>query len=196
MSSGRPNPSSNPTAAPAIEGIPTDILGHYVPIPYADFSAHALLRWLDFTPFPALPVLLAVVVPFVFWLGLSRRQQAEQLLPGLAAWLFLADLFLPAYRDSYNDVFILDVVLLGLITAAPFPWAAWPCVVALPVGWAVYAFTLDQVWLINLPTTLFTLGAVAMLFWRNRIYGTDVTNGTYKSHRSHKSHRESSTSSG
>jgi hypothetical protein len=156
----RPGPQSYP---PRIEGIPTDILGNYVTIPYADFSAHALLRWLGFAPFPVLPVLLAVVAPFAFWLGLSRNQPSERLLPGLAAWLFLVDLFLPAYRDSYNDVLILNVVCLGFLMAKEFPWAAWPGVLALPVGWAVYAFVPEQAWLIDLPTALFTLGAILFL---------------------------------
>jgi hypothetical protein len=163
------DPAPGPRHYPStIEGIPTDILGHYVPIPYADFSAHALLRWLGFAPFPALPVLLAVAAPFGFWLWLSRGQPAERLLPGLAAWFFLADLFLPAYRDSYNDVLILDVVLLGIVTAKKFPRAAWPCALALPLGWGVYAFAPEQAWLIDLPAALFTLGAILFLFYSRR----------------------------
>jgi len=156
----RPGPQHYPAE---IEGISTDILANYVSIPYADFSAHALLRRLGFAPFPALPVLLAVAVPFGFWLGLSRGQPAERLLPGLAAWCFLADLFLPAYRDSYNDVLILNVVLLGIVLAKKFPWAAWPCVLALPLGWAVYAFVPEQAWLIDLPALFLTLGAILFL---------------------------------
>jgi len=152
-----PGPQSYP---PKIEGIPTDTLGNYVAIPYADFSAHALLRWLGFAPFPAMPLLLAVAVPFAFWIWLSRKHPAERLLPGLAAWLFLVDLFLPAYRDSYNDVLILNVVALGLVASTRFPWTAWPYAFALPVGWLVYAFAPEQAWLINLPTALFTLGAI------------------------------------
>lgn len=152
-----PGPQSYP---PKIEGIPTDTLGNYVTIPYADFSVHALLRRLGFAPFPATPLLLAVAAPFAFWLWFSRGQPAERLLAGLAAWLFLADLFLPAYRNSYNDVLILNVVFLGVITGTRFPWAAWPCALALPLGWASYAFAPKQAWLINLPTALFTLGAI------------------------------------
>ena len=169
----RPGPQSYP---PKIEGIPTDVLGHYVAIPYADFSAHALLKTLglDRDPLtgealPGWPLLIVVAVPFAFWLWLSRGPPAERLLPGLAAWFFLADLFLPAYRDSYNDVLILDVVLLGIVTAqqfpsGKFPWAAWPCALALPLGWAVYALAPEQAWLINLPTLCFTLGATLFLF--------------------------------
>jgi hypothetical protein len=143
-----------------IEGTSTYVLGNYAVIPYADFSVFAFLRGLGFAPFPAWPLFFAVAIPFGFWLWLSRQQPAEQLLPGLAAWFFVGDLFLPAYRNSYNDVLILDVALAGLVVAKKFPWAAWPCAVALPLGWAVYGFAPEEVWLINLPTALFTLGAV------------------------------------
>ncbi len=156
----RPGPQRYP---PTIEGVSTDLIAHYASIPYADFSVHALLRWLGLAPFPAVPILLAAVIPFLVWLGLSRGQPAERLLPGLAAWFFLTDFFLPAYRDSYNDVLIINVVALGLITTAKIPWAAWTCALALPLAWAVYVFSPDQVWLINLPTLLFTMGAVFSL---------------------------------
>jgi hypothetical protein len=171
----RPGPQSYPAT---IEGIPTDVLGNYAAIPYADFSAHALLRWIGFAPFPAAPVVLAVAVPLGFWIGLSRKQPAERLLPGLAAWFFLADLFLPAYRDSYNDVLILDVVLAGIVLAKEFPWAAWPCALALPLGWGVYAFAPEEAWLIDLPALCFTAGAMGFLFfWGNRTKMTDRTDG-------------------
>jgi len=159
----------NPQAWPdRIEDIPTvDILASYVPIAYADFSVHAFLRWFGFAPFPDLPVLLAAVVPFGVWLCYSRKLPAENLLPGLAAWFFLIDLFLPAFRDSYNDVLIINVVALALISSNRFPWAAWPCVSALPVGWAIYAFSPEQAWLINLPALFFTLGSVLVVFLFN-----------------------------
>jgi hypothetical protein len=159
------NPGPNPLRyPPTIEGIPTALLGRLMPFHTGDFSAHALLRWLGFEPFPALPVLLAVAAPFAFWLWVTRRQPAERLLPGLAAWFFLTDLFLPAIRFDYHDVFILNVVLAGVIAAKKIPWAAWPCALALPMGWAVYAFSPVQAWLINLPAFFFTLGAILALF--------------------------------
>ncbi len=164
----RPGPQSYPAR---IEGIPTDILGNYVAIPYADFSMYALLKTLGINrnpltneAVPGWPLLILVALPFAFWLWVSRKQSPENLLMGLAAWLFLADFFLPAYRDSYNDVLILDVVLLGIAATAKFPWAAWPCAVALPVGWAVYVFAPEQNWLINLPTALFLVSSLCFLF--------------------------------
>lgn len=151
-----------------MEGIPTEsILAYYVPIPYADFSAHALLRWLGFAPFPALPLILALVVSFALWLWLSRDQRLEALLLGMTAWLFLADFFLPAYRNSYNDVLILNVLALALVTSPRIPRAAWPCMVALPLGWGIYVIAPTQAWLINLPTLFFTLSALLLLFFSN-----------------------------
>jgi len=105
-----------------------------------------------------------MAVPFAVWLRLSRRMAPERLLVGLAAWFFIADFFLPAYRDSYNDVLILDVVALGVVMAGKIPWAVWPCVVALPIGWLIYAFAPQEAWVINLPTALFTVGAVGFVF--------------------------------
>jgi hypothetical protein len=169
----------NPQAWPArIEGVPTvDILAFFVPIPYADFSAHALLRWLGFAPFPDLPVLLVAIAPFGFWLYLSRKEPATNLLPGLAAWFFLIDLFLPAFRNNYNDVLIINLVALALITSSRLPWGFWPCVAALPLGWAVYAFSPDQAWLINLPALFFTIGSALVVFlFNNRATARKLSN--------------------
>lgn len=152
---------------PRIEGAPTLVLGYYVPIAFADFSAHAFLRWLGCAPFPELPVLLAVVVPFGLWLWLARTLSPQKLLIGLAGWFFLIDLFLPSYRNSYNDVLIINIVALVLVTAPRISWAVWPCLVALPLGWAVYAFSPEPAWLINLPTFFLTLGAIGSLFLFN-----------------------------
>jgi hypothetical protein len=148
-----------------IEGIPLDTLANFIVIPYADFSAHAFLKTLGLEPFPVLPVLLAAIVPYALWLWLSRREKFEALLVGLVAWMFLIDLFLPSYRNNYNDVLIFNLVALGLITTSRIPWGLWPCLVALPFGWIVYAAVPEQTWVINLPTFLFTLGALGFLFW-------------------------------
>ena len=164
----RPGPQSYP---PTVEGIPTDTLGNYVAIPYADFSVYAALKALGMErnplngkAIPVGPVLVAMAVPFALWLRLSRKMAPERLLVGLAAWLFIADLFLPAYRDSYNDVLILDVVAMGVVMAlGKIPWAVWPCAVALPIGWAIYALAPEEAWVINLPTALFTLAAVGFV---------------------------------
>ena len=155
-----------------IEGVPLDIISHYVPLPFAEYSIPALWNWLGFAPFPDDFYLLAAAAPFAAWLWCSRNQKVEGLLVGLAAWLFLVDLFLPSFRNIYNDVMILNVVGAGLVVSPRFPWAAWPCAVALPVGWAVYAFEPEQAWLINLPAMFFTLGAILFLFLFNNRAGS------------------------
>ena len=164
----RPGPQSYP---PTIEGIPTDILGNYVAIPYADFSTHALLRWVGFGSFPAVVPMLGMLGAFACWVWLSRHEATAQLLPGLAAWIFLVDLFLPAYRDSYNDVLILNAVAAGVIVSSKLPWAMWPCAFAVPIGWAVYEAVPERAWLINLPAAIFTLSAMMFVLWPDRRKG-------------------------
>lgn len=163
----RPGPQHYP---PMVEGMPTDTLGNYAVIPYADFSLTALLKalGLEQSPLtkeamPAWPLLALLALAFGFWLWVSRMQSTERLLVGMAAWIFLADLFVPAYRDSYNDVLILDVVLPALALAGKFPGAAWPCVMAVPMGLAVYIWAPEDDWLINTPTALFTATAIGFL---------------------------------
>ncbi|HEX4139763.1 MAG TPA: glycosyltransferase family 87 protein [Candidatus Methylacidiphilales bacterium] len=165
------NPRPGPHHYPAqIEGAPTLLLAKYAVIPYADFSAFALLRWLGVEhewlgdqAWPAWPLLLVIVIGFGIWLALTFRSAPEKLLAGLAAWVFLADLFLPAYRDTYNDVLILDVVAAGLVVAAKVPWAVWPCALALPFGLLVYLFAPEQVVIINFPSALLAISAVLFM---------------------------------
>jgi hypothetical protein len=168
-----------------IEGTSTRLLAKYAVIPYADFSAFEWLRWLGVErewlgdkAWPAWPLLLAFALAFGFWLLLTYRRAPEGLLPGLAAWVFLADLFLPAYRDSYNDVMILNVIAAGLVVGTKFPWAVLPCALALPFGILVYVFVPEQVAAINFPAALLTLSAALSLFSRNGTYRTDGTDGT------------------
>jgi hypothetical protein len=163
------NPRPGPQRYPAeTEGTSTRLLGHYAAIPYADFSVFALLRASDAgrdpltgEAWPAWPFLLVVAVGVALWLAVTFRRAPETLLAGLAAWIFLADLFLPAYRDSYNDVLIFDVVAAGIAVTArgKIPWPLRPCVAALPAGLLVYVFAPEQPALINFPTALFTVSA-------------------------------------
>ena len=162
---------------PQIEGMPTGLLAHYVAIPFADFSVHRLLSWLGCGLFSGGPVMLAALVAFTFWLGFSRRSRLEDGLVGMAAWCFIIDLFLPAYRNSYNDVMILNVVAGAILTSPKIPWTAWLGFAALPVGWIVYGLTLDQAALINLPALLFTAAAVTALFVFDNSPGARKVNG-------------------
>ena len=155
-----PGPQHYP---PTVEGIPTDTLANYVAIPYADFSAHAFLRCLGAEPFPALPVLLTGLTSFGIWAWLARRQSNGRLLLGLAAWMFLIDLFLPAYRDSYNDVLAIAFIATGLVAAPRLSPAIVATLLAIVAGGLVYFFAPEQAWLIDIPSALFAFSAVLFL---------------------------------
>jgi hypothetical protein len=157
-----PAPGQHPYPA-TIEGIPTDTLANYVAIPYADFSAHALLRWFDAEPFPALPVVLFGLLLFAAWCWWARYQPLVRQLLGLAVWMFLFDLFLPAYRDSYNDVLVVNIIALGLIAAPRFSPGIALALLAVLAGWLVYCLAPPQAYLIDIPSLLVTLGAICFL---------------------------------
>jgi hypothetical protein len=153
---------------PAIEGTPTDLLANYAAIPYADFSVHGALTRLGWEPFPAWPPLLLVTAGYLAWLWFSRRGEGTRLLLGVACWLFLADLCLPAYRNIYNDVYVLNALVLGLMAGRGFvPWGARLCFLALPLGWAMAWFAPRRDLLTDLPSLVFTLGVGLLLFWFN-----------------------------
>ena|GEM_PF-976830 len=157
------NPHYHQAYPAEVEHIPLDTLAGFVTISYADFSAHALLKSFDAEPFPVLLVLLVALAPFGLWLWLSRAMPVERLLVGLAAWMFLIDLFLPSYRNNYNDVLIINILALAVIGATRIPWGVWPCLAALPLGWFVYVAVPEQAAVINLPTFCFTVGALVFL---------------------------------
>ena len=160
----RPGAESFP---PVIEGMPTDLLASFAPIPYADFSVHALLNSWGLEPFPAWPPLLLAGALFAAWLWWSHGQATERLLLGVAVWYFLIDLFLPAYRNVYNDVLIVNILALGLVCSARAQpaFGVWSLFLALPVGWAISYFVIDQNWILVTPSLLFSLGAASLLFW-------------------------------
>jgi hypothetical protein len=59
---------------------------------------------------------------------------------------------------------VLNVFALVLLAAKNPAWPLWPSLLALPIGWAIYALVPEQPWLINLPTLFFILGAILTLF--------------------------------
>jgi hypothetical protein len=151
---------------PEIEGLPLDSLASYVPIAYADGSVHVVLRALGWEPVSGLGVFLLGAVAFAGWSAwaLRRRLDLPRLLLGLAAWAYLLDFFLPAYRNTYNDVLALDFLALGVLVAPRF-WA--PQVFAalgLAAGFYVYAWEPEVNWQIDLPAMLFAASAVLYLF--------------------------------
>ncbi len=163
------NPHFRQAYPPLVEGMHLLTLARYAVIPYADFSIYALLKNLGLADFPSSAVLLMVLVPFAIWVWLARNEKQERLLLGLAAWFFLIDLFLPAYRNNYNDVLMVNVVALGWIGGRAIPWGAWPCLLALPVGLALYIYAPVDKWMINTPSFLFTVGAILFICMPEKI---------------------------
>jgi hypothetical protein len=157
-----PRPDQNFPAV--IDGVPTTTLGSMAGFANGDVSVYALLRRLGVAPISVTIPLLLFVALFALWLWVSRKQKVERLLLGMAAWLFLVDPFLPAIRYGYYDVVILNVVLAGIIITPKIPWAFWPCVVALPMGWAAYVLSPVPTPLLYLPVTCWTLAGILFLF--------------------------------
>jgi hypothetical protein len=147
-----------------IEGNSTEILGRMATYPFVDDSVYAIARRLGFAPLSAAPFIGIFGLVFAAWLWTSRRQDAIRLLPGLAAWLFLADFFLPTIRWGYYDVLILNVFLAGVIATDKIPWAAWSCLLALPLAWALDAFAHPPLLLLYLPPFFLVLGSILFLF--------------------------------
>jgi hypothetical protein len=159
------DPAPGPERFPAtIENMPTDLLAHYVAIPYADFSVHGLLRALGLEPAPAWPPLALVGAASLAWLGWKRAASLELLLAGVTTWLFLLDLTLPAYRNIYNDVLCLNLFAFALLKKPANKRAIGLLLLTLPAGWAVDYFAPMNDALIDLPSACCTAGAVALLF--------------------------------
>ncbi len=138
---------------PTVEGVPTDQLAHFEVIQFADSSLFRLCRWGGWPTVPA-PVMLAVLgLAFGMWLWRCRGAGDAAFMLGLAAWSFLTDAFLPAYRYPYDDVMILNTLALlpvmGLLrwparVVAMMAIAAGIWVVSIqPAGrWPIYVPTL------------------------------------------------------
>jgi hypothetical protein len=154
---------------PEIEGVPTDLLGSFVDLPYSDFSVHGALGRLELEPAPDWLPLGLVTGAYAGWVWLTRAREGRRLLLGLAIWFFLVDLCLPAYRNIYNDVFILNIAALGLVAGRGviIPWGVRVCLAGLVLGWLIALFAPRHDLLTDLPSLTFTLGAALLLFWFN-----------------------------
>ncbi len=100
------------TAFPAeIEGMPLDTLVHFAKIPFADASIYRMTSfglspgWLlalwVLLLVPALALRAAKLPPTALWWSIS-------------SWTIIGDFLLPALRNTYNDVLVLPMLLLGL----------------------------------------------------------------------------------
>jgi hypothetical protein len=169
----RPGPQTFPSM---VEFLPTTVLAYYVPIAYSDASIHVLLRALGREPAPGLGVFLIAAVPFAVWgWRAARRLELPRLLLGLAAWMYLLDFFLPAYRNSYNDVLALTFLLLGVLVAPRYWLPHISTAVGLIAGLYVYINSPEVVWEIDLSAMFFALSAVLYLFAPARGAALDTT---------------------
>lgn len=158
------NPSPGALPYPAeIEGVKLDQIARYAVQQYADSSLFRLLRSWGWAPVPAPIPLGVLLLALGFWFVGSRHRPDEVLLCGLAGWSFLADFFLPAYRNPYNDLMILTGIAF-LIRAQPIPRAPLVlCAMALALGWVMIAVMPGTLWLVHLPTLAFLGVAITCL---------------------------------
>jgi hypothetical protein len=150
------------TFPPIIEGTPSSLLGQMMGFPFYDITLYAVFRRVGLSPIPVFPVLATVGALYLLWLYTWRARPALDLLPGLAGWLFLVDLFLPITRYGYDDLAIINVALCSMATAKNVPLTAWICLLTLPLAWALY-FVKTPLFLAS-PASLFSIGAVVSLF--------------------------------
>ncbi len=162
------NPRPGPEAYPSlVEEMPLPQLAFYVPIVFADGSIHALFRALGWEPLSGAGIFAVAAAGFVAWCVWARRLDLPRLILGLAAWMYLLDFFVPAYRNIYNDVLALNFLALGLLVAPRF-WL--PHVftgLALLIDLYVYIFSPEINVLIDAPALLFALNAGLYLFAPN-----------------------------
>ena len=149
---------------PAIEGMTLDHLASYQVPQYTDSSLFRLLRDAGWPQVPDKPVLATLVLLFAAWVWCNRKTADAAFLLGLAAWAFLSDAFLPAYRNPYNDVTILNVVALIPILGSRLRLHRALVVASLALGILMVNILPPARWWIYLPTlATATLAVLAVL---------------------------------
>lgn len=156
----QPRPGARPFPA-TIEGMSLDLLGTYKVPQYADSSLFRLFRGWGSSPLPDKVVLAMLVIPFAFWAWRSRGAPDSSLMLGLAAWAFLSDAFLPAYRNPYNDVMALNVVALLPVSGNLEKPSRLFVLLSLALGVLMAHIHPPSRWWIYLPTL--AIGVVAVL---------------------------------
>jgi hypothetical protein len=146
-----------------IEGVPLAIMGRMASFPFVDVSVYALARRFGLGVLPDIPLMLLFGALFFAWLWWKRREVAERVLPGLAAWVFLADFLIPTPRWGYYDVMILNVILAQIVVAKKFSWSALPGPLGVMVMWSYPAFAQVPLAFLFAPQILFVVSAVLAL---------------------------------
>jgi hypothetical protein len=104
----QPSPTAFP---PEIEGIPFDTLRTFARIPFADTSAYRLVSF-ELEPSWLLASWFLLMIAVLY--RNARTLTPAQLWWAVCAWTIIGDFFLPALRNTYNDVAFLPFFLLGL----------------------------------------------------------------------------------
>ncbi|MEM7387938.1 MAG: glycosyltransferase 87 family protein [Verrucomicrobiota bacterium] len=124
--------SNEATAFPGkVEGIPFDQLSRFADIPFGDTSLYKLVSF-DLPSKPLLVLWALLMFGSGFWLLHRCPGQPTLLAWAVAAWANIGDFLLPAFRNIYNDVLFLPLLLLGLAVlkeGKPRTWWLMSCLV-------------------------------------------------------------------
>ena len=155
---------------PQIDGVPTNDFLHLEVIQIVDSSWYRACRMWGWREISDKAMLATLCLGFGAWLWVSRRTGDAAFMLGLAAWSFLADAFLPAYRYPYDDVMIINTIAL-IPAACRLRWTSYGLALLAilvgiwivnsdrqPLGWWTYQL---ERWWIYLPTL--ALAALALL---------------------------------
>lgn len=144
-----------------VEGIPLAEIAAYKVVQHVDSSLYRLARACGIKDIPAVVMLAALGLLFAVWLWPARRVGDEAFLLGLAAWSFLLDAFLPAFRFPYTDVMIFNTLALIPAIACARKAAYGLALLAIALGICMVSILPPAPWPLYLPTV--TLAFLAML---------------------------------
>jgi len=145
---------------PIIDGVPSKVMIKGLSMGWSHFSIYHYSRRLGLPPYNSSLITIPFCILFGLWLVFSRFHPDQNLLLGLAVWLFLSDIFGPAARLNYEDVLIINVIALQLWLVPSFSWAMRIFFIALPFGVAGFCMKNHDVMMTFRFSTLLTLGAV------------------------------------
>lgn len=156
----RPGPRAMP---PEVEGMPLGDLAAYKVVQHVDSSLFRLARACGIKSIPAIAMLAALGLLFAAWLWPARRVGDDAFLLGLAAWSFLLDAFLPAFRYPYSDVMILNTLALIPAMACARKAAYGLALLALALGVGMVSILPPAPWPLYLPTVAMAFLAILAL---------------------------------
>ena len=148
---------------PEVEGMPLRDLAAYKVVQHVDSSLYRLARAFGYKGIPAAAMLAALGLLFAVWLWPARRAGDEAFLLGLAAWSFLLDLFLPAFRYPYSDVMILNTFALISVIASGRKASYGIALLSVALGVWMVSILPPSPWPLYLPAIAMAMLAMLML---------------------------------